>query len=106
MDGHHSTLSERELAIPKTLQCFTGYNTPELSKHRKRSHENLYATKLSAGAMHKSAFKPAGFRNHQLQPIIDKHVLEYADFLASKAKHQALHHAVSHSSNVEQLSFS
>jgi len=56
--------------------------------------------------LYKSALKPAGFRNHQLQSITDKHVkclLEYADFLASKAKYQALHHAASHSSDVEQL---
>jgi len=38
MDGHHGTLSERVLA---PLQSFTGYNTLELSKHRKRTKENL-----------------------------------------------------------------
>ena len=40
----------------------------------------------------------------QLQSITDKlakYLLEHAVFLASKAKYQALHHAASHSSNVE-----
>jgi len=51
IDGHHATLSERGLAVPQPLQCFTGYNTPELSKHRKRTQENLCGTELHAGAM-------------------------------------------------------
>ena len=48
VDGHHSTLSSRGCDIPELFKPFKGYNTPELSKHRKRKHNNLNADKLAA----------------------------------------------------------
>ena len=41
IDGHHETLEARSCAIPTPFSTFTGYNTPEKSKHRKRQAENL-----------------------------------------------------------------
>ena len=51
IDGHHQTFADRCHPIPSLFEGFTGYNTPELSKHRKRSHTNLNADtlKLHAG---------------------------------------------------------
>jgi len=48
IDGHKATI-ERESArkIPEFFQKFQGYNKPELSKHRKRTIDNLSAKKLS-----------------------------------------------------------
>ena len=39
IDGHHETLEARSCAIPTPFNTFTGYNTPEKSKHRKRQAE-------------------------------------------------------------------
>ena len=40
------------LAIPSPFETFTGYNTPELSKHRKISHTNLNGDTLRLHALH------------------------------------------------------
>ena len=36
VDGHHDTLQKQSFPVPQFFQRFIGYNTPELSKHRKR----------------------------------------------------------------------
>jgi uncharacterized protein YukE len=41
LDGHHHVLCKRGHKIPESLKHFTGYNTPEISKHRKRNLQNL-----------------------------------------------------------------
>ena len=41
LDGHHHVLCKRGHKIPESLKHFIGYNTPEASKHRKRSLQNL-----------------------------------------------------------------
>jgi uncharacterized protein YukE len=41
LDGHQHVLCKRGHKIPESLKHFTGYNTPELSKHRKRNLQNL-----------------------------------------------------------------
>ena len=41
IDGHHEILEPRSCAIPTPLNTFTGYNTPEKSKHRKQQAGNL-----------------------------------------------------------------
>ena len=46
VDGHHQTLEARSCAIPVPFNTFTGYNTPEKSKHRKRQAGNLSADVL------------------------------------------------------------
>jgi len=38
IDGHHQTFADQSHPIPPLFKSFVGYNTPELSKHRKRSH--------------------------------------------------------------------
>ena len=48
IDGHHVTLSDRRCEIPELFQELKGYNTPEISKHRKREHTNLQAEKLTS----------------------------------------------------------
>ena len=35
LDGHHDVLCKRGNKIPESLKHFTGYNTPEVSKHQK-----------------------------------------------------------------------
>ena len=41
LDGHHDVLCKRGNKIPESLKHFTGHNTPEVSKHRKRNLQNL-----------------------------------------------------------------
>ena len=46
IDGHHETFADRCHHIPSLFEKFSGYNTPELTNHRKRSHSNLKADTL------------------------------------------------------------
>ena len=48
IDGHHSTISDRGYQIPACFKEFQGYNTPELSKHRKRSVNNMSAAVIES----------------------------------------------------------
>ena len=48
VDGHHESLKKQCCPIPEFFSRFTGYNTPELSKHRKRSVQNLSSSSLQA----------------------------------------------------------
>ena len=47
IDGHRGTLGLRGCNVPEMFRKFNGYNTPELSKHRKRKSQNLNADKLA-----------------------------------------------------------
>ena len=47
IDHHQSTLRDRGCEIPELFKPFEGYNTPSLSKHRKRQHTSLSADKLA-----------------------------------------------------------
>ena len=46
LDGHAETLKSRGRGIPGMFEGFTGYNVPDKSKHRKRSHTNLEYQKI------------------------------------------------------------
>ena len=46
IDGHHDVFNRRNKKIPESWSRFSGYNTPEASKHRKRSIQNLSAPVL------------------------------------------------------------
>ena len=41
IDGHHMMLQSRAKKIPELFSAFSGYNRPELNKHRKRTIDNL-----------------------------------------------------------------
>ena len=41
IDGHHAAFANRSLPIPEIFKQFSGYNTPELSKHWKRKVGNM-----------------------------------------------------------------
>ena len=45
IDGHH-VFSSRSCPIPSFFSSFTGFNRPELSKHRKRSISNMCRDRL------------------------------------------------------------
>ena len=41
INGHHAAFENCSLSIPEIFNSFSGYNTPELSKHRKRRVGNM-----------------------------------------------------------------
>ncbi len=47
IDNHHSTFNERSHKIPPIFDRFTGYNMPQVHKHRKCSAENLSSILLT-----------------------------------------------------------
>ena len=46
LDGHHDALKKQNCSIPNLFNHFNSYNTPEVSKHRKRSISNLSGSTL------------------------------------------------------------
>ena len=56
LDGHHQTFADRSHPIPSIFKRFSGYNTPELAKHRKRSHVNMNADVLKKHASSLKSF--------------------------------------------------
>ena len=46
IDGQHEVFKGRNFPIPACFGSFTGYNQPELSKHRKRERQNMLSTSL------------------------------------------------------------
>ena len=46
IDGQHEVLSRRSDDIPECFQWYSGYNRPELSKHRKRTLEKMSSVSL------------------------------------------------------------
>ena len=50
IDGHHDVFGERNLRIPACFSSFSGYNVPEMSKHRKRERTNMSASSLNVCA--------------------------------------------------------
>ena len=50
IDGHHQSFADRSHPIPSIFKSFVGYNTPELSKHRKSSHTNMSSDTLKRRA--------------------------------------------------------
>ena len=93
MDGHHEKLKRQSAPIPDYFGRFTGYNLPELSKHRKRQHTNLSSSILKS--LSSSLFQnlQASFWNNvsfrQLQKhtqLLAQSMANYSDYLSSQNK--------------------
>jgi len=52
IDGHHHTLKEAGCPVPEMFSGFSGFNRPEISKHRKRSVMNMDSKILKRTACH------------------------------------------------------
>ena len=48
VDGHHEKLMKQSAPIPDYFMRFTGYNLPQLLKHRKRQNNNLSSSMLKS----------------------------------------------------------
>lgn len=47
IDGYHSVLAERSIAVPKIFQQYIKYNVPEILKHRKRRTGNISSEQMN-----------------------------------------------------------
>ena len=109
IDGHHEVLASRSCSIPILFSSLSGFNKPELSKHRKRSISNMnreklieyasvlqeYATSSWIEQPQFTTFKPALFQ------LIES-LSSYASYLSMRNKVMKLHHS-SHTPSVNFL---
>ena len=91
VDGHHEKLKKQ--SAPDYFGRFTGYNLPELSKHRKRQHANLSASILKSLSLslfqnlQASFWSLPTFRQLQQHTRLLAHSLaDYSDYLSSQNK--------------------
>ena len=79
LDGHHQTLANRSHPLPDIFKKFEGYNTPELSKHRKRSHTNMSidVLKQHASSLKDSLLSP--WMKQQKWQVVKKATQELAE---------------------------
>ena len=109
VDGHHDTLRKQSCPIPELFQRFVGYNTPEVSKHRKRQVSNMSSTVLTTLAsslyqnLQGSFWSHVSFHRLQQQTrLLAQSLAGYADYLSSQNKIMKAVHA--RSIPVRQLS--
>ena len=99
VDGHHHVFSERALSLPAFFSSFTQYNTPHLSKHRKRQTSNISADQLNEFSLDLSSNLHSSFwekpqwnrlKHHFLQ--LSESLCSYSVYLSKKAKRMNLYH--------------
>lgn len=93
IDGHHHVFEQRALAIPPFFSKFSGYNCPELSKHRKRRTQNMSCAVLQDFALDLSSILHLAFWErsdwHMLKSHFDSllvSISSYAEYLVQKNK--------------------
>ena len=100
VDGHHEKLKKQSAPIPDYFARFTGYNLPQLSKHRKRQSTNLSSSMLKS--LSSSLFQnlQAYFWSntsfkclHQHTEILAQTLASYSDYLSSQHKVMKTLHA-------------
>ena len=77
VDGHHHVFSERALSLPAVFSRFTQYNTPHLSKHRKRYTSNLSADQLNEFSLDLSSNLHCSFWEKPQWNRLKHHFLQY-----------------------------
>ena len=105
IDGHHHTIAEHSPNIPSLLSNFTGYNCPQLHKHRKRTLTNLKSSDLhSYAAMLLDSLQTSWMKKDaflKLREAVEgllKCLKSHATYLDEKCKYQKLHHLMDHPS--------
>ena len=110
IDGHHDTISEKAPKLPELFTRFTGYNRPEVHKHRKRERGNLSQTQLRTHSLTlQECLQSSWFRKDQFKGL--KEAIEgivcslsgYSAYLAEKNKSQKLHHSLTSPSAVQNI---
>ena len=100
IDGHYSTFAECNCAIPLVFHQFSGYNRPELSKHRKRKVGAMCADTLRSHSQRLFGNLQGGFWNTNTWvkfksevELLAKSLAKYADMLSSKRVAMSLIHS-------------
>ena len=99
LDGHHQIFADRSHPIPSLFKGFIGYNTPELSKHRKRSHTNMSSDALKSHACCLKAFLLSPWIKKPVWDTLRKGIEELTEAIESycfeldeKRKAMKVHH--------------
>lgn len=99
IDGSHHTLAERSCAVPEIFLKFSGYNRPEMSKHRKRAVDSLARDTLLShsqslfGVLHYAFWsRPEWMVFKASVEQLARSLASYSDSLVAKrARIQAVH---------------
>ena len=99
IDGHHQTLADRSCHVPHVFTGFVEYNSPEKSKHKKRSSSTLYADTLKShsqrlfGNLQHPFWSRSGWNMLKAEvELLAKALAKYADCLCvEKARMVSLH---------------
>ena len=104
IDGHHDVFKNRFNSIPASVAQFSGYNTPEASKHRKRSLCNMSASVLHELA--NSMFRCLQGSYWLTAPswkswkgdieVLATSISDYATYLNEQNEKVKKHHSLSH----------
>ena len=87
IDGHHHTLKEAGCPVPEMFTGFSGFNRPEISKHRKRSVTNMDANNLKQHATALKEFLLTSWIKHERW----KQMYQSLDLLASSLEKYVFH---------------
>lgn len=100
IDGHHEVLASRSCPIPSLFSQFCGYNTPECSKHRKRSISNLSRDKLDEFCSELQDYMMTSWMQQKECELLKENLLKlveslasYSSYLSMKNKSMKLHHS-------------
>lgn len=100
IDGHSGTFTERHCPIPLVFQLFSGYNQPEVSKHRKRNVLSMSEEALRSHSQRLFGNLQSGFWNNGMWmkykaevELLAKSVAKYAGLLSSKRVAMSLVHS-------------
>ncbi len=93
IDRHHHVFEQRAQPIPSGFTCFSNYNCPERSKHRKRLTSNMSSDSLQDFSLELSTILQFSFWDRpgwaELKPDVNSLLLSlysYSDYLVQKNK--------------------
>ena len=93
LDGHHDALKKQSCPLSELFSRFNGYNTPEVSKHQKRSISNLSSSTLEmllSTLFHN--LQKSFWSCEQSKPLyknteqLARSIASYADYISSQRK--------------------
>ena len=97
--GIHHVFEQRAIAIPSVFNEFNRFNTPELSKHRKRLTGNISCDQLREFALGLTTVLQENYWDREHWSVIKPYFLilsqsldNYADYLCQKNKRMKINH--------------
>lgn len=87
IDNHHHVFDRVKKPIPMVFHSFIGFNTPELSKHRKRRTTNISADKLKEFAMDLSQILLQCYWDRENWRNIKEHLVALFSSLSCYSEH-------------------